>query len=200
MSLADRDAGRSVAGGAGDRHVTPSPEPVAPGRLHEALDRPDDQPVRRRDHAARRAAAGHPDPRRRARSRSGILGVVRFLPWILFTLPAGVWVDRMRRRPILIGADIARAVLLASIPIAFLGGWLTHHPGLRRRLPRRHARGLLRRRLPVVPAEHRRARRAGRGQLEARALARRVVGRRPDRRRLPDPGSSGRRSPSPSMR
>jgi MFS family permease len=55
----------------------------------------------------------------------GILGVVRFLPWILFTLPAGVWVDRMRRRPILIGADIARAVLLASIPIAFMGDWLT---------------------------------------------------------------------------
>ena len=55
----------------------------------------------------------------------GILGVVRFLPWILFTLPAGVWVDRMRRRPILIGADIARAVLLASIPIAFVGDWLT---------------------------------------------------------------------------
>ncbi len=55
----------------------------------------------------------------------GILGVVRFLPWIIFTLPAGVWVDRMRRRPILIGADIARAALLASIPIAFLGGWLT---------------------------------------------------------------------------
>ena len=55
----------------------------------------------------------------------GVLGVVRFLPWILFTLPAGVWVDRVRRRPILIGADLARALLLASIPIAFLGGWLT---------------------------------------------------------------------------
>ena len=55
----------------------------------------------------------------------GILGAVRFLPWIFFTLPAGVWVDRMRRRPILIGADVARAALLASIPIAFLGGWLT---------------------------------------------------------------------------
>jgi MFS family permease len=55
----------------------------------------------------------------------GILGVVRFLPWILFTLPAGVWVDRMRRRPILIGADIARAALLASIPIAYIGGWLS---------------------------------------------------------------------------
>ena len=55
----------------------------------------------------------------------GILGVVRFLPWIFFTLPAGVWVDRMRRRPILIGADLARALLLASIPIAFVGGFLT---------------------------------------------------------------------------
>ena len=55
----------------------------------------------------------------------GILGVVRFLPWIFFTLPAGVWVDRMRRRPILMGADIARAVLLSSIPIAYLAGWLS---------------------------------------------------------------------------
>jgi MFS family permease len=55
----------------------------------------------------------------------GILGVVRFLPWILFTLPAGVWVDRMRRRPILIGADVARAALLSTIPIGFLMGWLT---------------------------------------------------------------------------
>jgi len=55
----------------------------------------------------------------------GLLGVVRFLPFILFTLPAGVWVDRMRRRPILVGADVVRAILLASIPIAFLGGWLT---------------------------------------------------------------------------
>ena len=55
----------------------------------------------------------------------GALGVIRFLPWILFTLPAGVWVDRMRRRPILLSADVARALVLASIPIAFLGGWLT---------------------------------------------------------------------------
>jgi MFS family permease len=55
----------------------------------------------------------------------GILGVVRFLPWIFFTLPAGVWVDRMRRRPILIGADMARAALLATIPVAFVLDALT---------------------------------------------------------------------------
>ena len=28
------------------------------------------------------------------------LGTVEFLPFILLTLPAGVWVDRFRRRPI----------------------------------------------------------------------------------------------------
>jgi MFS family permease len=55
----------------------------------------------------------------------GVLGVVRFLPWIFFTLPAGVWIDRMRRRPVLIGADLLRAVVLVSIPVAFVAGWLT---------------------------------------------------------------------------
>ena len=55
----------------------------------------------------------------------GLLAVLQFLPFILLTIPAGVWVDRMRRRPILIGANVGRAVLLTSIPLAFLGGWLT---------------------------------------------------------------------------
>ena len=55
----------------------------------------------------------------------GLLAVLQFLPFILLTIPAGVWVDRMRRKPILIGANVGRAVLLASIPIAFLAGWLT---------------------------------------------------------------------------
>ncbi len=37
---------------------------------------------------------------------------------LLFGLLAGVWADRIRRRPIMIAADLARAALLASIPIA----------------------------------------------------------------------------------
>jgi MFS family permease len=53
-----------------------------------------------------------------------LLGVLGFLPFILFALPAGVWVDRLRRRPILIAGDAGRAVLLAYIPIAWAGGWL----------------------------------------------------------------------------
>ena len=48
-----------------------------------------------------------------------LLGTIEFLPFILFTLPAGVWVDRMRRRPILIAGDLVRAASLISIPVAY---------------------------------------------------------------------------------
>jgi MFS family permease len=50
-----------------------------------------------------------------------LLGVIEFAPFILVSLPAGVWVDRMRRRRILVVADIGRALLLVSIPLAY---WL----------------------------------------------------------------------------
>ncbi len=53
-----------------------------------------------------------------------LLGVLGFLPFILFALPAGVWVDRLRRRPILIVGDAARAGLLALIPILWVAGVL----------------------------------------------------------------------------
>ncbi len=53
------------------------------------------------------------------------LGTVEFLPFILFTLPAGVWVDRLPRRPILIAGDFGRAGLLATIPIAYVADVLT---------------------------------------------------------------------------
>ena len=47
------------------------------------------------------------------------LGTVEFLPFLLFTLPAGVWVDRLPRRAILIVADYGRAALLFSVPVAY---------------------------------------------------------------------------------
>jgi MFS family permease len=47
-----------------------------------------------------------------------LLAALEFLPFLLFALPAGVWVDRLRRRPILILADVGRALALASIPVA----------------------------------------------------------------------------------
>jgi MFS family permease len=50
-----------------------------------------------------------------------LLGVVEFAPFILVSLPAGVWVDRMRRKRILVVSDLGRAGLLLSVPIAY---WL----------------------------------------------------------------------------
>lgn len=54
----------------------------------------------------------------------GILGAAGTAPFLLIGLFAGAWVDRMRRRPILIYSDIGRALLLAIIPLAALLGLL----------------------------------------------------------------------------
>jgi MFS family permease len=54
-----------------------------------------------------------------------VLGTVLFLPFILFTLPAGVWVDRLPRRPVLIIGDFGRAALYATVPIAYVADVLT---------------------------------------------------------------------------
>jgi len=53
------------------------------------------------------------------------LGTIVFLPFIIFTLPAGVWVDRLPRRPILIAGDLGRAVLLVTVPVAYVADVLT---------------------------------------------------------------------------
>ncbi|HEX5591067.1 MAG TPA: MFS transporter [Candidatus Limnocylindrales bacterium] len=45
--------------------------------------------------------------------------------WLLVGLVAGAWVDRLRRRPVMIAADLGRAALLASIPIAAIAGVLS---------------------------------------------------------------------------
>jgi MFS family permease len=50
---------------------------------------------------------------------------VEFLPFLLFTLPAGVWVDRLRRKPILVLGNAGRAVALLSVPIVYWVGGLT---------------------------------------------------------------------------
>ncbi len=50
-----------------------------------------------------------------------LLAAAEVAPALLFGLVAGVWVDRLRRRPILIAADVGRALLLATVPLA---AWL----------------------------------------------------------------------------
>lgn len=58
----------------------------------------------------------------------GALTAVETAPFLLVALWAGVFVDRRRRRPVLIGADIGRAIALGSIPLVFwLGGMNQDH-------------------------------------------------------------------------
>ena len=54
----------------------------------------------------------------------GLLGYAQYVPYLLIGLFAGVWVDRLKRRPLLVTADLARAALLLAIPVTALLGQL----------------------------------------------------------------------------
>ena len=55
----------------------------------------------------------------------GVLAACETLAFLLVGLPAGAWVDRLRRRQVLIAGDLGRAVLLGSVPLAWWTGHLT---------------------------------------------------------------------------
>lgn len=54
----------------------------------------------------------------------GALAAIEWLPWLLIGLPAGVWVDRSRRRPLMLWCDVIRAVAIGSLPVTAAFGTL----------------------------------------------------------------------------
>lgn len=52
----------------------------------------------------------------------GILAAAAGIPRLLIGFIAGAWVDRLRRRPIMVVTDIGRAIAVATIPLAVLLG------------------------------------------------------------------------------
>lgn len=54
-----------------------------------------------------------------------LLRTLAMLPYLLLVLQAGAWCDRIRTLPVLIGADLARAVIFGSVPLAATFGVLT---------------------------------------------------------------------------
>ena len=54
----------------------------------------------------------------------GLLTTFAGLPFLLIGLPVGAWSDRVRRRPLLIAADLGRAAALAWVPIGYVLGLL----------------------------------------------------------------------------
>lgn len=55
----------------------------------------------------------------------GLLNALRTVPVIVVSLFAGVWLDRRRRRPIMIGCALANALILGLVPISFAVGLLS---------------------------------------------------------------------------
>jgi len=49
----------------------------------------------------------------------GLLGTFEFLAFLLIGLPAGAWVDRWRKKRVLVTADVVRALALGSLPLAW---------------------------------------------------------------------------------
>jgi Transmembrane secretion effector len=54
-----------------------------------------------------------------------VLTAAAYVPWLVIGLPAGVWVDRLSCRPLMVACDIASMLLYASLPAAAWLGVLT---------------------------------------------------------------------------
>ncbi|WP_067182430.1 MFS transporter [Microtetraspora niveoalba] len=55
----------------------------------------------------------------------GVVNAMRYGPIVVVSLFAGVWLDRRRRRPVLIASNLGRALFIALVPIAALSGFLS---------------------------------------------------------------------------
>ncbi len=58
-------------------------------------------------------------------TQMGLLTAMEILPFVLFSLPSGVWLDRVRKLPVYIFGESALAVVVASVPFAWWMGWLS---------------------------------------------------------------------------
>ncbi|QDO98975.1 MFS transporter [Ferrovibrio terrae] len=54
----------------------------------------------------------------------GALSAVQTLPFLLFSLVAGIWADRMPRHLLMAGSEAGRALLLVLVPVLAFAGWL----------------------------------------------------------------------------
>jgi len=57
-------------------------------------------------------------------TQMGWLTAMEILPFVLLSLPAGVWLDRVRKLPVYVAGEAAIALVVASVPLAWWAGWL----------------------------------------------------------------------------
>jgi MFS family permease len=58
-------------------------------------------------------------------TQMGLLTATELLPFVLFSLPAGVWLDRVRKMPVYVVGETSIALAAASVPLAWWLGWLS---------------------------------------------------------------------------
>ena len=108
-------------------------------------------------------------------TQMGLLTAMEVVPFVLFSLPSGVWLDRVRKLPVYVIGESLLAVVVASVPLAWWLGWLSMIVAVHRRLRNRHRRHDRRQRGADRADAGRRARAAGRSACEE--CARVIVGR-----------------------
>ena len=54
----------------------------------------------------------------------GLLTAMAIAPFVLLSLPCGVWLDRVRKLPVYVAGEASLALIVASVPAAWWLGWL----------------------------------------------------------------------------
>ncbi|MCE2968760.1 MAG: MFS transporter [Burkholderiales bacterium] len=60
-------------------------------------------------------------------TQMGILTAMEVVPFVLFSLPAGVWLDRVRKLPVYMAGELFIALAVVTVPLAWWFGVLTMH-------------------------------------------------------------------------
>src|SRR5687767_7313646 len=58
-------------------------------------------------------------------TQMGLLTAMEIIPFVLFSLPVGVWLDRVRKLPVYVVGECLLGVIVASVPFAWWMGWLS---------------------------------------------------------------------------
>jgi len=57
-------------------------------------------------------------------TQMGLLTAMEIAPFVLLSLPCGVWLDRVRKLPVYVAGEASLALIVASVPVAWWLGWL----------------------------------------------------------------------------
>ena len=58
-------------------------------------------------------------------TQMGLLTAIELVPFLLLSLPSGVWLDRVRKLPVYVVGEVSAALVAASVPLAWWMQWLS---------------------------------------------------------------------------